>query len=53
MFLRLSFVFKWLLDRSTYKTQFVKKICQEQNFMPTNWFIFKKNLMENQITTTL
>ena len=53
MFLRLTFVFKWMLNRSSYKTQFVRKICEEHNFIPTNWFIFKKTFLDNQVTTVL
>ena len=53
MFLRLAFVFKWMLNRSSYKTTFVRKICEEHNFMPSNWFIFKKTLRENQVSTAI
>ena len=53
MFIRLIFVIQWMLNRSSYKTQFVRKICEEHNFIPTNWFIFKKSFLDNQVTTVL
>ena len=53
MFIRLIFVIQWMLNRSSYKTQFVRKICEEHNFQPSNWFIFKKTLLENQVNMTI
>lgn len=45
MFLRLSFLFKAYFNFSGFKTQFVKKICKENGFKPSNWFILKLRLV--------
>lgn len=51
MFIRIFFIFKSAFNYSIYANPYSKRVCKDNGFYPTTWFIFKGYMQSNPIKT--